>query len=168
MGRIFGSFGVLGWIKVHPYTEYVESLLDYPVWWLDQGDGKWLEIKVVECHVHTKIVIARLDGCVDRTEAILLRDTQIAIPRSHLPLLSDGAKNSYYWSDLINLKVVNLKGEELGKVIGLIETGANDVLQVENSKGEQKDKKLIPFIHQVIVKVDSEKNHGRLGLRLLG
>ncbi|MBP0132601.1 MAG: ribosome maturation factor RimM, partial [Nitrosospira sp.] len=39
MGRIAGSFGVLGWIKVLPFTEYVDGLLDYPVWWLGEGNG---------------------------------------------------------------------------------------------------------------------------------
>ena len=34
MGRITGPYGVLGWIKVFPYTEYVDGFADYPVWWL--------------------------------------------------------------------------------------------------------------------------------------
>ncbi len=63
-------------------------------------------------------------------------------------------EDGYYWSDLIGLEVVNLQGEELGKVVaGLLETGANDVLQVQNSK-EGGSERLIPFISEIIVKVD--------------
>ena len=39
MGHIVGPYGVSGWIKVFPYTEYVDGLADYPVWWLGSGDG---------------------------------------------------------------------------------------------------------------------------------
>ena len=60
-----------------------------------------------------------------------LKGMQVAVPRSQLPVLSKNGEDGYYWSDLIGLEVVNLQGEELGKVTGLLETGANDVLQVQ-------------------------------------
>ena len=46
-----------------------------------------------------------------------------------------------------------MRGEELGVVTGLLETGANDVLQVRNLK-EGDMERLIPFIPEVIIKVD--------------
>ena len=55
--------------------------------------------------------------------------------------------------DLQGLKVVTIKGELLGTVDHLIETGANDVLVV---RGERE--RLIPFVlDQVIVNVDLDK-----------
>lgn len=153
MGRIAGPFGVLGWIKVFPFTEYVDGLLDYPVWWLGKGDGQWREVKVGECNVHGKMLTAAIEQCVDRAAAAQLKGLQIAIPRSQLPVLARNGKEGYYWSDLIGLKVINLQGEQLGKVTGLLETGANDVLQVQSPK-EGAPERLIPFVAQVIVKVD--------------
>ena len=160
MGRIAGPFGVQGWVKVFPYTEDVESLLDYPVWWLrkdedadedaDAGAGKWREVKVAECRLHGKLLAAALEQCTDRTAAVGLKGMQVAIPRSQLPKLSKSGKDGYYWADLIGLEVVNLQGEELGKVTGLLETGANDVLQVQTEEKER----LIPFVGAVMVKVD--------------
>lgn len=153
MGRIVDPFGVLGWIKVSPFTEYVDGLLDYPVWWLSKGDGQWRQVKVSECNVHGKVLIAAIEQCADRTAAAQLKGLQVAIPRSQLPVLAKSGKDGYYWSDLIGLEVINLQGEQLGRVAGLLETGANDVLQVQSQK-EGAAERLIPFVAQVIVKVD--------------
>jgi 16S rRNA processing protein RimM len=153
MGRIVGPFGVLGWIKALAFTEYVDGLLDYPVWWLGEGDGKWRQVKVSECRVHAKMLTAAIDQCSDRTAALRLKGLQIAIPRNQLPSLPKNGQDGYYWSDLISLEVINLQGECLGRVIGLLETGANDVLQVQDEK-EGSTERLIPFTAQVIMKVD--------------
>jgi len=73
--------------------------------------------------------------------------------RSQLPDLPEDGDSGYYWSDLVGSEVVNLKGEELGKVVGLFETGANDVLRIQRMDQEGKER-LIPFIEQIIMKVD--------------
>ena len=153
MGRIAGPYGILGWVKVFPYTEYVDGLADYPAWWLGRGDGEWHEVKVNECAVHGSILTALFEHHSDRTAAARLKGLQVAIPRSQLPVLSESGEDGYYWSDLIGFEVVNLQGELLGNVTGLLETGANDVLQVQSLK-EGEGERLVHFISQVIVKVD--------------
>jgi len=150
MGRVAGPYGILGWIKIFPYTEYVDGLADYPVWWVGRGDGNWREVKVNDCAIHGSTLIASLEQYSDRNGAAGLKGLQVAVPRSRLPVLSEKGDDGYYWSDLIGLGVVNLQGEQLGEVAGLLETGANDVLQVQSQERER----LIPFISQVVVKVD--------------
>lgn len=145
MGRVSAPYGVKGWIKVHSYTESVDSLLDFPVWWL--GDGTtWRESRVIEAALHGGSVVARLDASGDRNAAQALQGLQIALPRSSLP---QAAEDEYYWLDLIGLRVIGQEGVELGTVESVIETGANDVLEV---KGEAKH--LIPFVSDYIVDVD--------------
>ena len=98
------------------------------------GQRQWRmaqTLKLTRCGVHGNILTALLEQCADRTAATELKGLQIAIPRSQLPVLSNSGKDGYYWSDLIGLEVINLQGEALGKVTGLLETGANDVLQVQ-------------------------------------
>jgi 16S rRNA processing protein RimM len=152
MGRIVGSFGVYGWVKILPFTESVNGLLSYPIWWLGNGDGEWSEIKVIKCNAHAKILISLLDQCTDRTAAMKLKNTLIAIPRNQLPVLSNSGKDGYYWEDLVGLKVINLQDEELGSVVGII-ASSNDILQVQSLKEGERER-LIPFINKVIVKVD--------------
>lgn len=145
MGHVGVPFGVRGWVKLHAYTEYSDSLLDYPVWWVGKN-GNWREVKVLDSEVHSKSLVVHLAGCDDRDAAAALRGSEIAVPRDALP---KPAENEYYWSDLIGLNVLNVEQQSMGKVSGLLETGANDVLVVQGER-----ERLIPFVPQVIQEVD--------------
>lgn len=153
MGHIIGSFGVYGWIKVCPYTEYIDGLMEYSSWWLSKKNDEWQEVQVITGYSNGSTLNAKLKEYTDRTQALKLKGMQIAIPRNQLPALPEEGESGYYWSDLIDARVINLKNEELGKVVGLFETGANDVLRVQ-SMGKEKREILIPFIEQAIIKVD--------------
>ena len=61
-------------------------------------------------------------------------------------------EDEYYIADLIGMDVITDEGEE-GKLVDVIETGANEVYVVEFDKyGEV----LIPAIHDCILDVDIE------------
>ncbi|HAU07223.1 MAG TPA: 16S rRNA processing protein RimM, partial [Gammaproteobacteria bacterium] len=79
----------------------------------------------------------------------------LAIKKSQL----NAAQDEYFWSDLIDMVVINQQGVELGQVKGLIETGANDVLQVVNTN--DKTEYLVPFVPEVIV-LNVDKSAGRI------
>lgn len=147
MGRVASAFGIRGWVKVQTFSEYVDSLLDYEVWYLGQEQGPWREVKVTEVEARDKTLAALFPGCADRNAAEKLKGMLIAVPRSSLP---QHEADEYYWSDLIGLAVINQAGEVLGVVRELLETGANDVLVV---KGKGADV-LIPFLGSVIGEVD--------------
>ncbi len=146
MGKIVAAQGILGWVKVQTYTEYLDSLFDYDTWYA--GDGQtWQPMRLLDAKVHGKVLVAKLEGVADRTAAEKLKGRLIAVPRAALP---EQEENEYYWSDLIGLPVHNLQGEMLGVVDSLLETGANDVLVVQGGHGEL----LIPFIGSVVQDVD--------------
>jgi len=146
MGKIVAAQGILGWVKVQTYTEYLDSLFDYDTWYA--GDGQdWQPMRLLDGKVHGKVLVAKLEGVSDRTAAEKLKGRLIAVPRAELP---EQEENEYYWSDLIGLPVQNLQGEMLGVVDNLLETGANDVLVVQGEHGEL----LIPFIESVVQAVD--------------
>ena len=145
MGRVAVPFGVHGWLKIQPFSEEVDGLSEFSSWWLGDGES-WREYAVLESAPHNATLHAKLDGCVGRDAAAALKGKLVAVPRELLP---KAQSNEYYWSDLIGLTVVNLQNETLGKVSGLLETGAHDVLVVQ---GEQE--RLIPFIAQYVLDVD--------------
>jgi 16S rRNA processing protein RimM len=147
MGRVATAYGIRGWIKIQPFTEYVDSLLDYRTWWIGPEKGPWREVEVEQCGVHGKTLVAQFAICPDRTAAEKLKGLLIAVPRSSLPEQGEG---QYYWSDLIGLSVVNEAGVTLGTVANLLETGANEVLSVRGEGGEI----LIPFVASAIKRVD--------------
>ncbi|HSF21794.1 MAG TPA: ribosome maturation factor RimM [Burkholderiales bacterium] len=145
MGRISAPFGVKGWVKVQPNTAAAQNLLAYKTWWLEDG-GEWHDRSVAQAKVHGRTLVAKLDGCEDRDAAIALRGKTVAVPRTALPGTQSG---EYYWADLIGLAVVNGAGQTLGRIAGLLQTGANDVLVVAGER-----ERLIPFIADVIRDVD--------------
>lgn len=145
MGRVSAPVGVSGWIRIQPYTEALESLLRYPVWWLGSG-MEWKQYQVTRADVRGRAVIAKLAGCDDRDEAARLRGQEVTILRDELPRT---AANEWYWADLIGLRVVNAAGDDLGRIDRILRTGANDVLVVAGGR-----ERLIPFIADVIREVD--------------
>jgi len=66
--------------------------------------------------------------------------------------LPETVENEYYWSDLEGLDVHTTKGEVLGRVERLMETGANDVLVIRGDR-----ERLVPFVQgQYVIRVDLE------------
>lgn len=145
MGRVAAPYSVRGWVKVQPYTEYLDTLLDHPLWHLGR-DGDWQEYRLLEGRPHNQYLVAQLEGVADRDAAGRLRGLDIAVPRSDLPAPEE---DEYFWDDLIGLEVVNAEGVLLGRVAGLLETGAHEVLRVT---GEQE--RLIPFTDPIVQQVD--------------
>ncbi|MCS6786340.1 MAG: ribosome maturation factor RimM [Thiobacillaceae bacterium] len=145
MGRIAAPYGVRGWVKVQPFTEWLDSLLDYPVWRLGR-DGVWQTYTVLEGRPHGRHLAVHFEGVDDRDAAERLRGREVAVLRAELPQPEEG---EYYWDDLIGLAVLNTAGVELGRVVGLLETGAHDVLRVVAER-----ERLIPFTAPIVLEVD--------------
>jgi 16S rRNA processing protein RimM len=152
MGRVVAPYGVLGWLKIHPDTEALDSLLDYATWWVGKNEGgkddNWRELKVESAKVHNDVLVVKLQGIDDRDAAFACKGKQIAVPRASLPKLED---DEYYWSDLIGLSVKNQQNVDLGKITDVFATGANDVIVAKSDGGQER---LIPYIAQVILEVD--------------
>lgn len=150
MGRIVAPYGIKGWIKIQPFTQQQQGLLDYPRWQVGR-DGEW-QLRTVElAKVHGATVIAKLEGIADREQAAALQGMRIAVSRDDFPA---PATDEFYWADLVGLKVVNAAGVTLGSVTRVFETGANDVLVVEDKVAANQRERLLPFIAPVIRQVD--------------
>jgi 16S rRNA processing protein RimM len=145
MGRVAAPYAVRGWLKIQPFTETLDSLLDYPRWQLGR-DGRWQTYAVREAKLHGQFLLAELDGVAGRDAAEALTGCEIAVDRAELPAAAEG---EYYWDELIGLAVVNRQGEALGEVSGLLETGAHDILRVQGER-----ERLIPFVGAIVDSVD--------------
>lgn len=148
MGRVVAPYGILGWVKVLPDTELKDGLLDYKHWHVGQA-GSWQRIKLKSGKVHNDVLLAKLEGVNDRDAAFALKGSLVAVPRTELPALPD---SEFYWADLIGMLVNNQQGVDFGKVKTLFETGANDVMVVQEGDKEY----LIPFTAQTVIDVDVE------------
>jgi len=149
MGRVTAPFGIKGWVKIYALTAQLGNLLDYPVWWLGH-DGDWREMRIAAAKVQGKTLVAQFAGFEDREAAVALKGLEIAVPREQLP---GAAENEFYWADLIGLRVVNTEQHEFGRVVRVMQTGANDVLVVAGGNGNERET-LIPFIAGAVKRVD--------------
>ncbi len=150
MGRVGSTHGVHGWVRVWSYTDPERNLLDYSPWQLKRA-GECSLVQVVHSRMHGRRMVVKLAGYDDRDAAESLLGAEILVERQKLPAL---ATMEYYWADLLGARVVNGSGVELGRVVGLLSTGANDVLRIQGDRD-----RLIPFLlNDVIREVDLEQH----------
>ena len=144
MGRVAGSYGVRGWIRVRPYSAEPEALAAHRQWRIGDED-----YGVEETRLHSGALLARLAGVGTREQALRLKGKMVSVPRAALPEPEVG---QYYWADLVGLEVVNAQGSVLGVVQGLFSNGAHDVMELTGDKSTR----LVPFLPAVVKKVDLE------------
>ena len=153
VGYVTGAFGIHGWVRVKPYSADAGAMLHARHWWLDKPELHDVDMR--QAKMHGDEVVAQLLGVADRDMAESLKGAVVQISRRHFPPLSD---NEFYWVDLIGLAVINLQGEQLGVVSGLMESGAHPILRVvvPDIPGVEKRQRevLIPFVDPFIKVVD--------------
>lgn len=147
LAKITGYYGVKGWVKLYSYTEPKENIVHYSALKIKRGkkDEQWQDITLDNGKSHGKGVVAHFSGYDDRDSAADLIGAELAVYRSDFKA---AAEDEYYWTDLLQLTVINLQGIELGRVIRMLETAANDVLVIESAaqNNGKNTEILIPFI----------------------
>jgi 16S rRNA processing protein RimM len=153
VGRVLGAWGVQGALKVEPLSDFPDRFAAGARLWL-----RGVERRVTRSHLHRGAVIAKLEGIDEPDAGRGLRGALLEVPEAELhPLTED----EYYQHDLVGLTVMEANGEELGRVTGLLPTGANAVLIVRGPRGEY----LLPLIAEVVQEIDLQQ--GRMTVALL-
>lgn len=150
LGRLADPYGIRGWLWLYPFGDDPLDWAQMPVWWISREGEPWRECGLKGLKVHGDGLVVLLDGVDSRTAAESMKGVLVGAPREALPKTG---KDEFYWTDLIGLDVVNSTEERLGKVVGLIETGANAVLRV---LGDDDVERLLPFVAAVVLAVEKE------------
>lgn len=160
LGRVSAAYGIKGWVRIYSFTDPVEQIFTYKPWILTR-QGNSQTKKVCQGRVQGKGIVAQFEGCESRNQAEDLIGYEIWVDENTLPELMEG---EYYWYQLEGLEVMNLAGEQLGKIDYLMNVGARDVMVIRqeadmksgqsslNTKGEKEKEHLIPFVNKEIVK----------------
>jgi len=147
MGRVAGSYGVRGWLKVQAPQQALAAC------------GKWsiggAEYPVEQVKEHSGTLLAKLAGLENREAALKLKGSTVYVRRDALPAPEAG---HYYLADLVGLEVVNEQGVVLGAVKRWMFNGAQDVMEVA---GDGKVR-LIPWTSSVVRDVDLGKRQIRI------
>ncbi len=134
LGRVGAPFGIKGWVHVESHTDPPEGLLGYREWVLRLATGERLVRGVLEGRSHGAGLVAHLAGVDERGAAALLAGAWIEVERATLPQLP---ARQYYRADLQGLRVRNLEGAELGRVIQFVEAPAGAVMVTREAGGRE-------------------------------
>jgi 16S rRNA processing protein RimM len=160
VARVLDAWGVKGWIRVQPYAKDPQALFSSRRWFLRPPESQVGRsareaaaplpalLRIIEAREHGDGVVASVRDLHDRNAAEALRGARIFVPRSSFPTAGN---DEFYWVDLIGLQVFNRDGARLGVVAGLLDNGAQSVLQVRDGDAAER---LIPFVAAFIDQVD--------------
>ncbi len=146
IGQIVNTQGLKGEVRINPFTDDISRFSKLEKIYVDNNK----EILYIEKIRYMKnLVIAKFID-KDKIEDIeKYKGKYIFIDESDKLVLPD---DTFYISDLIGCMAVDDNNNEVGKVIDVFSTKANDVYVVKNNNEEI----LLPAIKQVIKKIDIE------------
>lgn len=172
IGKIVAPQGMKGELRVYPSTDFPERFEVAGLRWLLRPNatepeevelvkGRFLEGK--------NLYVIQLAGVKYRDEAEDLRGCKLLVPENDRPELGE---DEYHLMDLVGLPVfMQDDGKLIGTVVDLINAG-NDLLEVrleegedketrgqgdkENSKTQNPNNVLIPFVKAIVPVVDLE------------
>ena len=146
VGRIGGSFGVKGEVRIKSFCADPAAIADYTP--LTTPDGRRFAQMVLTGQTSGGFT-ARLDGVVTKEDADALRNVDLLAPRDALPALPD---DEFYYADLVGLTVVDTGGVTLGTVARVVDHGAGDLLDI--AVPGQSETVLLPFTQAAVPTVD--------------
>jgi len=145
VGRIVGTHGLRGEVKVLPLTDFPERLGEYRHVTLRWPDGKEEPHEITASRAHKNVVLVKLKGLQDINQVERLRDAELWVPAEELAPLPEG---HFYVHEILGMRVVTTSGEEIGRVTEVIRGPANDVYAAGGL--------LIPATRDAVEQIDPE------------
>lgn len=134
LAAVAGAHGVKGELRLKLFTDSIDNLARHESVYVGSAEHRLESVRAGPSGA-----VVRLSGVSDRSGAEALRGSLVEVDRSALPPLEEG---EYYHADLIGLPCFDGDGNALGRVAGVENYGAGDLLEVETSDGKRS---LIPF-----------------------
>lgn len=151
IGRVTRAHGLRGELSVVVLTEFPERFETTE--WVYVGNEYEADAYQLESYRwHKDNILIKLAGISNRTAAEQFRGQLVQVPLSEAVPLPEG---TYYLYQMMGLQVITTTGDVLGRLIDVIETGANDVYVVDRNGTEL----LLPAIPDVIKSIDIDAGH---------
>ena len=149
IGKIVGTHGIKGMVRVQPWSDSGEFLKNFKRFYLNADGTKYLEPLKIQPHGNVVIISFKNITTIEQAES--LRNKIIYINRNDVAL----PEGRYFINDLIGCTVTDADSKAaLGTISDISETGANDIWHITNNGREY----LVPAVDEVIVSVDIANN----------
>lgn len=149
VGIITSPHGVHGEVKVYPTTDDVKRFKRLKEVILDTGK-EHMDLEIESVKFVKQFAVLKFRGYDNMDEVEKFRRKSLFVPRENAVRLG---KDEYFIADLMGLKVLDEKEQDIGVLREVIETGANDVYAIDLKDGREL---LLPAIKQCILAVDVE------------
>lgn len=143
MARVLGAKGLAGAMKVELLTDWPERLeVGAELYVEHEADSR----RITDLELGGRVPAIRLEGIEDREAATGIVGRHLEVVARTLP------EGSYYWHELVGLRVVDEAGSDIGRVAEIFRAGGNEVYRVTGPRGEL----LIPALRSTVARIDTE------------
>jgi 16S rRNA processing protein RimM len=147
VGKIVGTFGNKGEVKVTPLIEPSDYLLMADSIFIEDDDSRKQELRVLKSKKHKHIYIFSLEGIDNMDVAESLSGFSVYIPSIEFKELQ---KNEYYYHDLVGMQAYTESGNLIGKIDHIVK-GGNDILVIKDESGKEI---MVPFADELVPEVN--------------
>lgn len=157
VGRIVKTHGVKGEVSVKPYAEAsLDVLVGMQVWFVPPP-AQMRTSTISGVRPGPKGPVVLFDGISDITGATAITGRELLVSTESLPAEWSEPDSD---NDVVGMSVTDEERGDLGSVVEVIVTGANDVWVVDGPLGEV----LIPVIDDVVLGYDEETDTAHVRL----
>lgn len=149
-GEIVSAHGVHGEVKILPWADSPEFLLQFHTFYLNGTP-----YAVRSARVHKTCVLAQLEGIDTPEAAVRLRGQTVCIDRSDVKLPT----GTVFIADLLGCRVLDDDGVEIGKIKDVLTMPSSDVYVIEGERSY-----MIPAVKEFVREICVDEGYVRVHL----
>lgn len=149
VGAVVGAQGLGGLLRVKSFTSNPEDLAAYGPVEMEAANGTVSKVTLKVTSTAKGVVIVRVAGIADRTQAEALKGARFFVDRAALP---EADEDEFYLEDLIGLTAEGEDGTPMGRVKAVYDFGAGEIIELEGPAGNL----MLPFTEAVVPEIDLE------------
>lgn len=147
IGKIIGTFGIKGELKVYSESDFVDERFKKGNNIFLKAGRQEIEVTISSFKIHKNNILITINNLYNINDVEKYVGFEV-YSNQDITLEED----EFYVDDLIGLNVYNENKELIGEVLDVISIPSNDILEIKT-----KEKKiLIPFINDYIVEITNE------------
>ena len=148
IATVVGAHGIKGAVRARYVTDTPDYYLKEKVFFLEK-EGTLSALNIISINKSKNCWIILFDEIHSRNDAEVIKGCRLLLPDNHLRPLET---NEFFLHKIIGCRVENQKGQILGKITDILETGANNVYEVSDGSSVF----LVPDVPHVVLEMNVE------------
>lgn len=151
LGAFAGAHGVKGAAKVRAFTQTERGVADYgPV----ESEDRKRRFSLTFIRVlRPGLAVVSAPEIASREDAAALAGVRFYVDRAAMPATEP---DEFYMEDLIGLEVVDQEGAVIGRIVGVHNFGAGDIVEI-GERPDRTDAIFAPFTRAAFPDIDIER-----------